>query len=1243
MSKLPIRDGSSQEHRLLPALTQGYVNVDETRFEDFLSMTAEYARLVKFPNAANLPAGDWREYFESDEIFILSSLLAINLESIEADHSSISKNFDATIAQLKHGNTSVDILPAFNLARRIDNCYRQLGALTSVAAVRAREKIAEVIKNTLQGKLHQLQEFLQTCEVKSAAEEFLSFSAVWRGGEEPAVEQSDARQFLKSNFYSFYNAMVFLQGCSADLLLLSLERHNHDPAIGLFIAFLQLFKKVQGKINDFTARHLTFYYEEVLKTRRRDFVPDSVHLLFYPDTAGREVLIDKDTEFVAGLDENKIDRIYGADSELLVTDARVCALYTLYFGRNALSSPENALVAASSGSDKTRNYVTSAKLNRIAKADGPPLPLSGAAKAHPLFGALPRAGEKRLFEEARVGFAIATSVLLLKQGQRDIILTFKLGSEPDCDTLESFIDKLSEVLSTTRADAFFKAFRSMFHIFLTSESGWLEVEEYLPLSHSVDNAGCAENVLKIKMRLPDSASAVVPYAADIHGDCFDTGLPVMKLVVNPDNYLYPYSLLCNMVVQEIVIEVEVAGYSNALIYSQLGQLSANAQFNPFGASPSAGDYLIVGSYETARKKLTDFELDIEWAGLPQDINGFSEYYQAYAMPFGNSEFQVSLAALRDRKWMPANEELQPKTELFDSLTNPDRSEQNMVSKTRRISLRDVCQFVRPVKNVSDEQYGYDVTTKDGFFKLTLKDPPYAFGHKDYPLALSKAMTENASRKSTGFLKKLWKEAPAKPLPNVPYTPLVNSIIINYKAVAHLNLEQIASDEEGRLKEQIYHLHPDGVESLSPKAYRKIHLVPQYSEDGNLLIGISATRLAGPITLFFNLREDSKPEAGQMTFDFHWHYLASNQWKPLESSQVVSDTTYGFLSSGIVTLDIPDDIDLKSTILPPNLYWIKVSANSSHLHTLCSLYGVHTHALKATWKRQAGNSLSHLASRLPRGTVSEARVSIPGISSIFQVKDSFGAEPTENDRQRTVRVSERLRHKNRAITPWDFERLILQQFPQIFKAKCFPCMTGKSTDGSQVAPGQLLIVLIPRLRESASANMQPMVNALILREVREYLKSLASDFVEINVRNPAYEQIQVRCKIRFKKGYRKGFYLSELNQEIISYLSPWSTSGFEAKFGWRLRCDEIQSYISGLKYVAAVSGLSLVQIRQGDDRYYQLSDTARELANEAVPAYPWSIAIPARQHLIEVVDQPGTWPREKTGISDLSIGSTFILS
>jgi hypothetical protein len=71
---------------------------------------------------------------------------------------------------------------------------------------------------------------------------------------------------------------------------------------------------------------------------------------------------------------------------------------------------------------------------------------------------------------------------------------------------------------------------------------------------------------------------------------------------------------------------------------------------------------------------------------------------------------------------------------------------------------------------------------------------------------------------------------------------------------------------------------------------------------------------------------------------------------------------------------------------------------------------------------------------------------------------------------------------------------------------------------------------------------------------------------------------------------------------------------------------------------------MLRIDDGDDcSHHWLSDTARSKSSDVQPLHPWSIAVPLGHHLIEVEDEDGVWPAQKTGIANLAIGNTFILS
>ena len=177
----------------------------------------------------------------------------------------------------------------------------------------------------------------------------------------------------------------------------------------MYITFISLFNKVQQKLNRFSRKHLYFYYRDVLKIRPLKIRPDRAYLKFDTDVENREVFIKAGTEFTAGIDENNNDVIYTADNDLLVFSARVEALYTLYFERDQLKTPEKYL-----------ECVTGAKVNEIPVVQQDGADADKEVPAWPIFGAPRSAAEKRVFEDAGLGFALASPVLFLKEGQREI-------------------------------------------------------------------------------------------------------------------------------------------------------------------------------------------------------------------------------------------------------------------------------------------------------------------------------------------------------------------------------------------------------------------------------------------------------------------------------------------------------------------------------------------------------------------------------------------------------------------------------------------------------------------------------------------------------------------------------------------------------------------------------------------------------------------------------------------------------
>jgi len=74
---------------------------------------------------------------------------------------------------------------------------------------------------------------------------------------------------------------------------------NHKPHFTLYLSFLKLLGIAQAQLNEFTKRHLDFYYKDILQIQPANARPDYVHLVLEP-TPEKSVLVPKNSVFPAG-------------------------------------------------------------------------------------------------------------------------------------------------------------------------------------------------------------------------------------------------------------------------------------------------------------------------------------------------------------------------------------------------------------------------------------------------------------------------------------------------------------------------------------------------------------------------------------------------------------------------------------------------------------------------------------------------------------------------------------------------------------------------------------------------------------------------------------------------------------------------------------------------------------------------------------------------------------------------------
>ena len=390
---------------------------------------------------------------------------------------------------------------------------------------------------------------------------------------------------------------------------------------------------------------------------------------------------------------------------------------------------------------------------------------------------------------------------------------------------------------------------------------------------------------------------------------------------------------------------------------------------------------------------------------------------------------------------------------------------------------------------------------------------------------------------------------------------------------------------------------------------KDFLVPTYCKGGELYIGLENIEKLQQVSLLVQVLEGTEnPQVESFTGKqkVEWSVLCSNNWKKLNSNYLISNKTDNILKSGIVQFSLPVEITSDNTLLPDNLFWVKAKIHKNY-DAVCKTIDIVSQAVLAKFENNE-NELSHLEKGLPANSISKLVQRVATVKSVAQPFNSFNGKPEESDEAYYRRISERLRHKNRAITIWDYEHIILQQFPEIHKVKCLKhtkrVVASSETKTSFLSPGNVLIVVIPDIvNKNVFDIYQPRVSKTTLNSIQKWVNKLNTLHVNSVVINPDYEEVTVELNVKFYKEYDENYYKNVLEKDITKLLSPWAfekTAGLN--FGKTLHRSQVINYIEKLDYVDYVENVKLIK---GDDKS----------AINIAPSSPTSILVSAKSHSI----------------------------
>lgn len=1092
-SKISIHQGmgTTQNARFLSALQPDYFLLDEREEIDYVVLAQKISKYIKYFNESDSvnEQSDWSPFFAWESTAILAQIFKWNIEDYEKKYENDRKS---TALINDNGEQKKIIKEVFE---KIQYDFTKLT-----------DKVT-----TLDDSLS-IKEFLLSSKTAIEAQLNGILSKITTENSISTLLQS--YQFNK-NIQNLFGLLLYWKNSTEKAFTQQLESYpSHTPHYALFLAFLKLFGIAKNHLNDFTKRHLDFYYKDILQLLPQKAQPDFVHLLIEPTPNKNAFLLPKNTVFSAGKNSLGKNKFYASTSDQAINSVKIKSFLSHHVVQNNWK--------------KTDLF-----------------PLNATSTP---FSAFPSSSEN-----TETGLLLASPLFYMKGGTRTITLKFN----------PQILDPNS------------------FDFWITGEKKWIEIIE--------ENKELTQDKY-IKLTIPASEKAIVPFNKEIHaGEVIATLHPVLKII--------PKSNTEKIDCKTLEIGITVNGLKNLIVATDTGVVDINKPFKPFGDFPKNGNGFIIGCNEFFLKKGAIAKFSIESDALSSSLLRGTVNSSLINSNITSNNAQISNKVSAIQSFTDINTASLFQNLNIQGINVSAYSHRDLVDNSLLFEMKNgkfsnegnktfdsVYKNNNPVKEYLEDEIP-NKETVSGYIRIQLEDPKYE-GEK--------------------FLQDYIKAAKLES-PVLPKVPVIQSLVMDYSVTQKYNFN--ASDDALNVLEY-YHLLPFGYEKLSPKS--SLSLIPDLPQKGEIYIGFENAQPGNGLSILFQMAEGTanpRKEPAKIS----WEYLSGNQWASIDSHDI-GDETLGLLQSGIINLTVPEFDNTQTVVLPKNLFWLRISVNE--LDRICNFVGIHVQALKAVLFDFENNGSGFLEVT-PKDTASKLYQPNSSVKKVKLPYASFGGKKQEEDAQLYQRSSERLRHKQRAITSWDYERLILQEFPEVYRVKCLNHYRYDSGSVSNVSAGYVTLIPVAKsLSSSIVWEWKPLLSLSTLQRIKNRIMGLCSPHVRLCIKPPVLEKIQITCKVKYREipSADTRLYADILKETINRYISPWAYSDLDIDFAKKIELSSLIQLIDNQSFVDYIIDFKVNQLILDDEENTVIKKMAD--VKEIVPQTDYTLFIPNDTHEIE---------------------------
>lgn len=813
-----------------------------------------------------------------------------------------------------------------------------------------------------------------------------------------------------------------------------------------------------------------------------------------------------------------------------------------------------------------------------------------------------------------IGLQVSSPALLLREGRRHVDIAFEAdnshqGANPWAEggwLYQILTGKLNSEDEKTRNFSDLdlkKVFSHVFHLELSTVSGWTTIP-----NHTFE---LAEDKLAftIKFDLNEHFPETCPCDSAIHGH--RSTHPALKILLNKGAWLYPQIWLEKFFLSRITLYTRVKDVTDVQVYNELGKVDNSVPFAPFGINNERGAWFVVGNYEMAAKNTYAIDLSVTWQQIPMEEDGLAGYYKGYPAPVTNTSFKLKARYLSDYRWISIN--MNDPLSLFMTDNGKKGSDLRPIGRVseesvwRGIPLHEM----RPVTEL-EQEYEYGIRAKRGFVSFVLDSPEMGLGGKTYRNLFTELITRNAlKRKKVHTI-------------NPPISPLIQRLLLSYEAKDVINVSNPSPGDGASL----HHIYPLGIQQIYPlKGSHHVPFVYSLPANYNLMFELKGEVESNDYQVYLEFVPQQKDIGLEDLPEISWYWGNGYYWESVPTGVIQLNSTRNFMVSGLLAFRFAE-YPTEEVRHDGESLWICASITRNY-ESIPLLRRIVPHVVRVQREEQELDKI------LPEGyTLDTAR--IPGITKVSQASSFFGRIEPETAKEKLARVSEYIAHRGRAVTPRDYERLVLQHFKAVRQAMCVPCFNSREAGFQQQrSPGVVTIVVFPqRERVISENNDYRYCPPDLLYDIQQFLLPRASLYVKrVSVVNALYEEIIVRARVVYRAGVDEMVANEDVVKRVNEVIAPWITSGNAPYLGYSFAMSDLDEAIR-LPIVSELE-LTVYQLIHVEGNDFQLKKYG-SLDDRVTPSARHGVMIPAKRHVIGHVTE------NIFGIEEMSIDQNFVI-